>query len=94
MRIPNEVSDEQIVSMINPGIEKEIVPLPVETLAEVVTEEVATEVAEEGEQLGLFEDKVTLKDGNEYDKSDINGSMLEAMGYTPKEIGKILKQIC
>jgi hypothetical protein len=35
-----------------------------------------------------------LKDGNDYNKSDINGSMLEAMGYTPKEIGKILKQIC
>jgi hypothetical protein len=47
-----------------------------------------------GEQLGLFEDTVTLKDGNDYNKSDINGSMLEAMGYTPKEIGKILKQIC
>jgi len=89
LRIPNEVSDEQIVSMINPSIQKEIVPLPIETPAEVVTEEVEVE-----EQLDLFEDKVTLKDGNEYDKSDINGSMLEAMGYTPKEIGKILKQIC
>ena len=52
------------------------------------------EEAQPGEQLGLFEDTVTLKDGNDYNKSDINGSMLEAMGYTPKEIGKILKQIC
>ena len=31
LRIPNELSDEQIVSMINPGIEKEIVSLPTET---------------------------------------------------------------
>jgi hypothetical protein len=30
MRIPNEVSDEQIVSMINPGIENEFVSLPTE----------------------------------------------------------------
>ena len=35
MRIPNEVSDEQIVSLINPGIEKEIVPLQTE---EVITQ--------------------------------------------------------
>jgi hypothetical protein len=31
LRIPNEVSDEQIVSMINPGIEENVVSLPVET---------------------------------------------------------------
>ena len=54
----------------------------------------AVEQSKSGEQLGLFEDTVTLKDGNDYNKFDINGSMLEAMGYTPKEIGKILKQIC
>ena len=41
LRIPNEVSDEQIVSMINPGIEKEIVPLQTE---EVITQ--ATQVSE------------------------------------------------
>lgn len=52
------------------------------------------EVAQPGEQLGLFEDKLTLKDGKEYSKSDINSNMLEALGYTPKEIGKILKSIC
>jgi hypothetical protein len=86
--IPNEVSDEQIVSMINPGIENEFVSLP----TEVITQ--PTQVVQPGEQLGLFEDKVTLKDGNEYNKSDINSNMLEAMGYTPKEIGRILKSIC
>ncbi|MCI4435493.1 MAG: hypothetical protein JHC33_01605 [Ignisphaera sp.] len=37
---------------------------------------------------------ITLKDGKEYNKSDINSNMLEALGYNPKEIGKILKSIC
>ena len=37
---------------------------------------------------------LTLKDGKDYNKSDINSNMLEALGYTPKEIGKILKSIC
>jgi hypothetical protein len=53
-----------------------------------------TQVVTPGEQLGLFEDKLTLKDGKDYSKSEINSNMLEAMGYTPKEIGKILKSIC
>jgi len=39
-------------------------------------------------------ENIKLKDGNEYNKADINSEMLEAMGYTPKEIGKILKSIC
>jgi hypothetical protein len=86
LRIPNEVSDEQIVFMINPGIAEEVVSLPAEVSAE--------QVVQPGEQLGLFEDKLTLKDGKEYNKSDINSSMLEALGYSPKEIGKILKSIC
>ena len=34
MRLPNEVSDEQIVSMINPGIENEFVSLPTEVIAQ------------------------------------------------------------
>jgi hypothetical protein len=53
MRIPNEVSDEQIVSMINPGIEEEIVPLPTETSTQTVTEQVVTP----GEQLELFSEE-------------------------------------
>jgi predicted NAD-dependent protein-ADP-ribosyltransferase YbiA (DUF1768 family) len=63
-------------------------------LMEVREELRPEQVAQPGEQLGLFEDKVTLKDGNEYNKSDINSNMLAAMGYTPKEIGRILKSIC
>jgi hypothetical protein len=36
---------------------------------------------------------IRLKDGI-YNKSDVNSSMLEKMGYTPEAIGKILKSIC
>ena len=90
MRIPNEVSDEQIVSMINPGIEENVVSLPIETVTE--------QVAQPEQQLSLFNlmfgDTITLKDGKEYNKIDVNSNMLEAMGYTPKEIGRILKSIC
>jgi hypothetical protein len=39
-------------------------------------------------------DTIALRDGKTYNKSEVNSSMLEAMGYTPKEIGKILKSIC
>jgi hypothetical protein len=60
----------------------------------ITSEENVTEQVKPGEQLGLFEDKLTLKDGKEYNKSEINSSMLEALGYSPKEIGKILKSIC
>ena len=68
------------------AIEFEVVNKPIQPVTE--------QVAQPGEQLGLFGDTITLKDGNEYNKSDINSSMLEAMGYTPKEIGRILKSIC
>ena len=36
---------------------------------------------------------IRLKDGI-YNKSDVNSTMLEKMGYTPEAIGKILKSIC
>ena len=38
--------------------------------------------------------KLKLKDGKEYNISEINASLLESIGYKPKEIGKILKSIC
>lgn len=55
---------------------------------------ITEQVSKPGEQLGLFGNTITLKDGKEYNKTDVNSNMLEAMGYTPKEIGKILKSIC
>ena len=90
IEISNEVSDEQIVSMINPEIAEEIVSLPTEVSAE--------QVEQPEQQLSLFNlmfgDTITLKDGKEYNKSEINSGMLEELGYAPEEIGKILKSIC
>jgi hypothetical protein len=37
--------------------------------------------------------KLKLRDGKEYNISDINASLLESIGYKPKEIGKLLKSI-
>ena len=37
---------------------------------------------------------IKLKDDVHYPITDINADMLEKMGYTPTEIGKILKSIC
>ena len=55
---------------------------------------VTEQVAQPEEQLGLFGDIISLKDGNQYSPEQINSNMLEQMGYAPEEIGKILKQIC
>jgi hypothetical protein len=39
-------------------------------------------------------DVITLKDGSTYNRADVNATMLEKIGYTPEEIGEILKSIC
>ena len=61
---------------------------------DITSTEAVSQQTKPGEQLGLFGDTITLKDGKTYNKSEINSGMLETMGYTPKEIGKILKSIC
>lgn len=63
-------------------------------LEQTIFTSITEQVAQPGEQLSMFGDTITLKDGKEYNKSDINSNMLEAMGYTPQEIGRILKSIC
>ena len=55
-----------------------------------------------GETMGqVTEIKVTsgsgmlkLKDGKSYNISEINSTLLDSLGYTPKEAGKLLKLIC
>lgn len=42
----------------------------------------------------VTENLISLKDGNQYFPEQIDSTMLEQMGYTPEEIGKILKSIC
>lgn len=39
-------------------------------------------------------DVITLKDGSTYNKVDVTATTLERKGYTPEEIGEILKSIC
>ena len=39
-------------------------------------------------------EEIILRDGKSYNKQEINSKMLEKMGYTPMEIGKLLKEIC
>jgi len=43
--------------------------------------------------LEAVKDTISLK-GKIYNKSDVNTPMLENLGFTPAQIGKILKQIC
>ena len=66
-----------------------------ETKPAVIGEKKATELPS-GEL--VFEDKsttfVTLRDGKNYNITEINGDMLKNMGYSPIEIGKVLKEIC
>ena len=40
------------------------------------------------------EGEMKLKNGKTYPYSKINSRMLEVIGYSPEEIGKILKSIC
>jgi hypothetical protein len=42
----------------------------------------------------VTENLIPLKDGNTYSPQEINSTMLEQMGYSPEEIGRILKSIC
>jgi hypothetical protein len=42
----------------------------------------------------VTENLISLKDGNQYSPEQINSTMLEQMGYSPEEIGRILKSIC
>jgi len=55
IRIPNELSDNQIVEIINPEIEKEIVSLPVETPEQLVKSEKQVDLFSE-QDLGLDKD--------------------------------------
>ena len=56
-----------------------------------------TPLVTETNQVSLFDSmsdvlKVTLRDNNRYDPNDINAAMLEGMGYTMAEAGKIIKK--
>jgi len=44
--------------------------------------------------VGEPQETLTLQDGRAYTKLEINGKLLKKLGYTPEEIGNILKEIC
>jgi hypothetical protein len=44
--------------------------------------------------IGDPQETLTLQDGRAYTKLEIDGKLLKKLGYTPEEIGKILKEIC
>ena len=74
-----------------PAAEEAIVEPAAETEVAPAVEPTETSV---GEKMTTASGKITLKDNNSYNTSYINSKMLEAMGYKPKEIGKILNSIC
>ena len=44
--------------------------------------------------VGDPQETLTLQDGRAYTKLEIDGKLLKKLGYTPEEIGNILKEIC
>jgi hypothetical protein len=44
--------------------------------------------------VGDPQETLTLQDGKAYTKLEIDGKLLKKLGYTPEEIGNILKEIC
>ena len=44
--------------------------------------------------VGEQQETLTLQDGRAYTKLEINSKLLRKLGYTPEEIGNILKKIC
>lgn len=44
--------------------------------------------------VGDPQETLTLQDGRAYTKLEIDGKLLKKLGYTPEEVGNILKEIC
>jgi hypothetical protein len=78
VKINEEIPNADIITYYAPGIKENVV----------------SSQPNVGNKMTTESGKITLKDGNKYNTSDINANMLEAIGYSPKEIGTILKSIC
>lgn len=89
-----EFNKEFKPSVINNGSIPNVEELSDEEIVNQFAPQIAEEVVSLQTEATFVGDTITLKDGKEYNKLDINSNMLEALGYTPEEIGKILKQIC
>jgi hypothetical protein len=80
---PSEI-DNGFIKVTNVAADQKIVNLF--TGKGVTATQAKTQAPKEGE--------MELKNGKIYPYSKINSKMLEVIGYTPEEIGKILKSIC
>lgn len=85
VQINQELPIDQAINFLSGVVkaEKEVIPSqPIEQAPASTT------------GLSTASGKVILNDGKEYNISDINAALLESIGYTPKQIGKLLKSIC
>jgi hypothetical protein len=80
---PSEI-DNGFIKVTNVAADEKIVNLFISK--GVTATQAKTQVSKEGSML--------LKNGKTYPFSKINSKMLEVIGYTPEQIGKILKSIC
>ena len=87
----NELYNTDTQSVINNGFIKVEKELPNNTVANYFKQEAGAAISKE---TTAPKGTMKLKDGVTYGHSAINAKMLEDMGYTPEEAGKILKSIC
>jgi len=80
VKISDNISNDTLIEYFAPRIEERIVSSAPEVAS---TTKISTPSG-----------KLKLRDGKEYNISDINAELLESIGYKPKEIGKLLKSIC
>lgn len=88
--LESEKKEENVLPLSEEVAQQEILE------QQFVSDDTSLEAADKflEENLFLLEKTMEFKDGNTYRYSEINSEMLEEMGYTPEEIGGILKQIC
>ena len=84
VQIDNEIPDNDIISLYGGVLKAEANIVPSQPV----------EQARPSTGLSTPSGKLKLRDGKEYNISDINASLLESIGYKPSEIGKLLKSIC
>lgn len=84
VKVEKELTNAEIIDAFLPQTEKTKADVASPTsVANTITPTEAPKVTE-----------MKLRDGVTYQSADINGMMLENMGYTPLEIANILDQIC
>jgi hypothetical protein len=96
----NEFYDVSKVSVIPNGFEESMEVEDADILEYFPYDETAgttvTKLTEPSEEIvsQTSEEDITLQDGKTYKKIEVDGKLLRKLGYTPEEIGNILKEIC